>query len=81
MLQNFITNIKIDFNKKYLIKTIGDIYYEYKLLPSYEEIIKKNLIRKGKLDLFNEIFNFTFQQVYMIYIDSDLYKNILKKLI
>ena len=81
MLQNFITNIKIDFNKKYLIKTIGDICYEYKLLPSYEEIIKKNLIRKGKLDLFNEIFNFTFQQVYMIYIDSDLYKNILKKLI
>ena len=81
MLQNFITNIKIDFNKKYFIKTIGDICYEYKLLPSYEEIIKKNLIRKGKLDLFNEIFNFTFQQVYMIYIDSDLYKNILKKLI
>ena len=72
--QNFITNIKIDFNKKYLIKTIGDIYYEYKLLPSYEEIIKKNLIRKGKLDLFNEIFNSTFQQFYMIYIDSNLYK-------
>ena len=78
--QNFITNIKIDFNKKYLIKTIGDIYYEYKLLPSYEEIIKKNLIRKGKLDLFNEIFNFTFQQVYMIYIDSDLYKKDFEKI-
>ena len=78
--QNFITNIKIDFNKKYLIKTIGDIYYEYKLLPSYEEIIKKNLIRKGKLDLFNEIFNSTFQQVYMIYIDSDLYKKDFEKI-
>ena len=78
--QNFITNIKIDFNKKYLIKTIGDIYYEYKLLPSYDEIISRNLIRKGKFDLFNEIFNSTLENVYMIYIDSDLYKKDFEKI-
>ena len=78
--QNFITNIKIDFNKKYLIKTIGDIYYEYKLLPSYDEIISRNLIRKGKFDLFNEIYNSSLETVYMIYIDSDLYKKDFEKI-
>ena len=72
--QNFITNIKIDFNKKYLSKSIGNIYYEYKLLPSYEEIINRNLIRKGKFDLFNETYNSSFEYAYMIYIESDLYK-------
>ena len=72
--QNFITNIKIDFNKKYLSKSIGNIYYEYKLLPSYEEIINRNLIRKGKFDLFNETYNSSFEYAYMIYLESDLYK-------
>ena len=69
--QNFITNIKIDFNKKYLSKSIGN---KYKLLPSYEEIINRNLIRKGKFDLFNETYNSSFEYAYMIYIESDLYK-------
>ncbi len=78
--QNFITNIKIDFNKKYLSKSIGNIYYEYKLLPSYEEIINRNLIRKGKFDLFNETYNSSFEHVYMIYIDSDLYKKDFEKI-
>ena len=78
--QNFITNIKIDFNKKYLSKSIGNIYYEYKLLPSYEEIINKNLIRKGKFDLFNETYNSSFEHVYMVYINSDLYKKDFEKI-
>ena len=79
--QNFITNIKIDFNKKYLNESIGNIYYEYKLLPSYEEIINKNLIRKGKFDLFNETYNSSFEYVYMVYINSDLYKKDFEKIL
>jgi len=79
--QNFITNIKIDFNKKYLNESIGNIYYEYKLLPSYEEIINKNLIRKGKFDLFNETYNSSFEHVYMVYINSDLYKKDFEKIL
>ena len=54
--QVFITNIKIDFNKIYLTKTIGEIYHEFNLLPTFEEILKKNLIRKGKINLLNEIY-------------------------
>ncbi len=78
--QNFITNIKIDFNKKYLAKSIGEIYYEYKLLPTYDEILKKDLIKKGRLALFTEIYNSSFKNVYTIYIESDLYKKDFEKI-
>ena len=71
--QNFITNIKIDFNKHYLDKTIGDIYFDFKLLPSYNEIYEKNLIRKGKNALFNEIYNMQFKEVYNTYLESNLF--------
>ena len=72
--QNFITNIKIEFNKHYLNKTIGEIYYDFNLLPSYNEIYEKNLIRKGKHELFNDIYNMRFKQVYNTYLESNLFK-------
>ena len=78
--QVFITNIKIDFNKIYLTKTIGEIYHEYNLLPSFEEILKKNLIRKGKINLLNEIYNSKFENVYQIYLCSDMYKKDYEKI-
>jgi hypothetical protein len=71
--QNFITNIKIDFNKHYLDKTIGDIYFDFKLLPSFNEIYEKNLIRKGKNALFNDIYNMQFKEVYNTYLESNLF--------
>ena len=72
--QIFITNIKIDFNKYYLNKSIGEIYYEYQLLPSYQEILEKKLIRKGKFHLVNELFTLKLKEVYDIYLESDLFK-------
>ena len=38
------------------------------------------MIRKGKFDLFNETYNSSFEHVYMIYIDSDLYKKDFEKI-
>ena len=78
--QVFITNIKIDFNKIYLTKTIGEIYHEFNLLPTFEEILKKNLIRKGKINLLNEIYNSKFETVYQIYLCSDMYKKDYEKI-
>ena len=78
--QSFITNIKIDFNKYYLNKTIGEIYVEFKLLPSYNEIYEKNLIRNGKDELFNDIYNMTFKQVYITYLESTLFKKDYEKI-
>ena len=78
--QVFITNIKIDFNKIYLTKTIGEIYHEFNLLPTFDEILKKNLIRKGKINLLNEIYNSKFENVYQIYLCSDMYKKDYEKI-
>ena len=72
--QSFITNIKIEFNKYYLNKTIGEIYVEFNLLPSYSEVYERNLVRKGKDELFNDIYNMTFKQVYITYLESTLFK-------
>lgn len=72
--QDFITNVKIDFNQKYLNKTIGDIYFEFGLLPSINEIMRKNLIRQGKYYLLKEIMGSKLARVFKIYLESDLFK-------
>ena len=46
--QRFIINTKIEYNKKFLCKTLEEIYIEFKLLPNYETLLEKNMIQKGK---------------------------------
>ena len=50
--QNFIINIRIEFNKQYLEKTVEEIYLEFSILPSLEEMKEKNYIIKDKTDIF-----------------------------
>ena len=59
--QSFVLNIKIDYNKKYLNKTI-------------EEILEKKLVHKGKEELFKILMKGTFHYVYKIYLLSRLYQ-------
>ena len=72
--QNFITNITIEYNQIYLQKKIIEIYNEFKLLPSIEDIINKNLCKKGKMEIFKEIANYDFYTLYDNYINSDRFK-------
>ena len=72
--QNFITNITIEYNQIYLQKKIIEIYNEFKLLPSIEDIINKNLCKKGKMEIFKEIANSDFYTLYDNYINSDRFK-------
>ena len=72
--QEFITNITIEYNKKFLHKTIIEIYKDFNLLPSLEDIINKNLCRKGKIEIFKEIANSDFYSLYNNYICSDRFK-------
>ena len=58
----------------YLNKTVGDIYQEFKLLPSYDEIKEKHLIRKNKDNLLKELLENQLKDVYTIYLESDLFK-------
>ena len=72
--QFFITNVKIDFNKLNLNKTIGEIYTEYKLLPSLDEIIAKNLFRRGQKEFVIVLLSSMLKNVYKAYLLSELYK-------
>jgi hypothetical protein len=79
--QEFITNITIEYNQNFLHKKIIDIYNEFNLLPSLEEIINKNLCRKGKIEIFKEIANSDFSSLYDNYITSDRFKRDYENLI
>ena len=72
--QYFITNIKIEYNKMYLNKTVEQIYTEFNILPSLKELINKNLIKKNKKELLIELMNSSLKDIYQYYITSDLYK-------
>ena len=72
--QSFITNITIEYNQKYLYKKIIDIYKEFNLLPSLEEILEKNLCNKDKIDYLKEILNSDFYNLYETYRESDRFK-------
>jgi len=72
--QYFITNIKIEYNKMYLNKTIEQIYTEFKILPSLNELREKNLIKKGKKEFLTVLMNSTLKDIYQYYLNSQLYK-------
>ena len=72
--QFFVTNAKIDFNKLYLNKTIDEIYTEYKILPSLEEIMEKKIYRKNQNEFVKVLFRSKLKNVYQAYLLSQLYK-------
>jgi hypothetical protein len=71
--QQFITNIKIDFNKIYLEKTIYEIYKEYKIIPSIEEFLNKKYLIDDKIQIFIDFLNLTFKNVFEYYVNSKQY--------
>ena len=72
--QNFITNVKIEYNKFYFNKTVEQICREFNLLPSLNELINKNLIKIGKKELLINLMNNSLKNIYQYYLISDLYK-------
>ena len=71
--QTFVLNIKIEVNKKYLFKTIEEIYTEFKIIPTLDEILKKKLVYEGREELFSLVMKGTFEYIYQIYLMSKLY--------
>ena len=72
--QYFITNIKIEYNKMYLNKTVEELYKEFNLIPSLNDLINKNQIKKGKKELLIKLMNSSLKDIYHYYLISDLYK-------
>ena len=69
--QTFITNITIKYNQQFFYKTIIEIYNEFKIIPTLNEIIEKNLYKKGKLEIFKEFVSNNLISLYFIYIESN----------
>lgn len=74
--QSFITNSNIDFNQKYLKKTVIQIYQEFKIISEkdiLEESIYKN--KKELKELFTSFSSGNLEVLYKEYIKSKRYQN------
>lgn len=71
--QKFIINTKIEYNKKFLCKTLEEIYSEFKLLPTYETLLEKNMVQKGKERILCILMKSKVKDIYKEYLKSDFY--------
>ena len=73
--QSYITNISIEYNKKFLDFTLIDLYNYFNLLPySIEVILEKDYYIKGKENFFKYILLSKVRNLYSEYIQSKRYK-------
>ena len=68
--QFFITNITIEYNRKYLDKNIIQIYQEFNNFPDYKTLLEKNIIKSNKEQLFKEFCSYSLFNLYDIYCES-----------
>lgn len=78
--QNFIINIRIEFNCQYLEKTIEEIYLKFSILPSLENMINDNHIQIDKKEIFTIFMKSKLKEIIKIYLVSDLFVLDKKKL-
>ena len=73
--QAYITNISIEYNKRFFDFTINDLYTYFNLMPyPMETILQKNYCVKGKENYFKYIFLSKMNALYSFYIQSNRYK-------
>jgi len=73
--QSFITNISIEYNKKFLDFTIKELYTYFKLAPySMEAILQKDYCLEGKVNFFKYIYLSKISDLYLEYFQSKRYK-------
>lgn len=80
--QNFIINVKVKYNQQFLNKTIEEIYLKFSTLPSLEEMINNNSIKKDKTEEFTIFMKAKLRDIIKFYLKSDLFtldKKILEK--
>ena len=73
--QSYITNISIEYNRKFFDYTINDLYQYFRLTPySMEVILQKEYCIKGKENFFKFIFLSKINDLYLAYLESNRYK-------
>ena len=73
--QTFITNITISYNKLFINKTLIELYKYFNLIDDdMENIISRNQCIPEKQDYFRFLCMSTISELYMIYLESKIYK-------
>jgi len=72
--QLFITNIKIDFNKYYLSRSILEIYQEFNIIKSLDDLVDRRHVIESRKKILEDFLSLTFKQVYEYYINSHQFK-------
>ena len=76
--QFFITNITIEYNQKYLEKTVIQIYQEFNNFPDYKSLQEKNVIKSNKEELFEEFCSYSLYNLYDIFCESKRFNKEIK---
>ena len=72
--QYFITNINIEYNKKYFEKTVIQIYQEFNNLPDFKSFKEQKIIKPNKERLFSQFCHFSLNNLYDIYCESQRFR-------
>ena len=78
--QIFITNVTIEYNLRYLEKTIIQIYNDFDLIQNLP-IIDDEVIKIKNKELFKVFLKYKFYELYEEYIESQCYKKDINKVI
>ena len=76
--QFFITNITIEYNQKYLCKTIIQLYQEFNNFPDYKSLKENKIIIPDKEILFKEFCSYSLFELYDIFCESIRFKKEIK---
>lgn len=77
--QNFITNIAIEYNQKFIDFSIEDLYQHFHLLPyTINDILEKKYCAKDKEIFIKYIFLSKINNLYIQYVQSNRYKRMLE---
>lgn len=71
--QSLITNIKIDFNKNLMEKTIMSLYVQNKVFLSYDFLKHNGFIVDGKDEILKKLLDLTVKEAYENYLESKLF--------
>ncbi len=72
--QNFITDIKIDTNKKFMSMTILSVYQNFGIFQNMDELLEGKMVRPEKKSLLKEFLSQTFKVLFEAYLTSEQYQ-------
>jgi hypothetical protein len=72
--QKFITDIRIETNKKFMPMTILSIYQHFGFFLNMDQLFERNMVRDEKKSLLREFMSQTFKVLFETYLTSEQYQ-------